>query len=84
MAKYGVGHLVHWFVDPPSLLALSDSSSATDDAVSAARALSAKMGETQVPRVVPGGDSAYLGQESEHVLNHHRKATGSHPEAQIA
>lgn len=46
MAKFGLENLAHLFVDPLSLLALSDSYSVTEDAASAARVLSAKMGET--------------------------------------
>ena len=46
MTKHGVEHLVHLFVDPLSLMALSDSYSVTEDAASAARVMSAKMGET--------------------------------------
>ncbi len=46
MAKYGVEQHVHMFVDPLSLLALSDSLSVSEEAASAARVLSAKIGET--------------------------------------
>lgn len=46
MAKYGLERLAHLFVDPLSLLALSDSFSASEDAASAARVLSAKINET--------------------------------------
>lgn len=46
MAKYGVENLTYLFVDPLSLLALSDLVSATEDAGTAARVMSAKINKS--------------------------------------
>ena len=46
MVKHGIEQFAHLFVNPLSLLALSDSVSLTEDAALAARVQSAKIGET--------------------------------------